>query len=185
MAAVLDQISLPGGFSNCDSELESMCVAKGETLQSVDIDHYTSTTDTSDDEDDIFGDQDEGILVDVSPDWPEDAFKDRMTNRDILQTWRENFLRIIDEENRRRSRLQECPEEIHSMFEDDMAILSWLQEWPEKVTEVFSTHQEEIENANECPESSSNDQPRPPHVEGVSFVRLAARALIPAIGLFL
>ncbi|KAF3402167.1 hypothetical protein DPV78_003579 [Talaromyces pinophilus] len=104
---ILDQISLPGGCSKCDSEMESICVAEGETLQSVDIGHYTSTTVSSADEDDISGDQDGEILVDVSPDWPEDAFKDRMTNLDILHTWRDDVQRIIDEENTLRPHVEQ------------------------------------------------------------------------------
>lgn len=83
--------------------MECMCVAEVETLHSADIDLYSSTPVSSDDEDYVSDDQDEEFVVDLSPDWPEDVFKDRMTNLYILQTWRED---VMDEDNTLRSRLQ-------------------------------------------------------------------------------
>lgn len=112
---IFDQISLPGGCSNGDCEVECMCVAEGETLQSLDIDLHSSRLDY--------------------------VSNDQTTDLDALQTRHDDVQRIIDEENTPQSWLQEWPEDLHSIFEDDTAIISWLQEWPAEVIRLFSGHE--------------------------------------------
>lgn len=87
---ILTQVRMSSEYGKSSSEIECMCLAEVDVIQSADPDLHCSIS--------VSPDDDGTTSINLVPDWPDDVFSDKIANLMILQTWREDVLAIIEEE---------------------------------------------------------------------------------------